>query len=1046
MLHKLKLKKPPLLLLSVSNAIKTSGTLSPSELSSKNWAVSIITQLGMPHDSILAAAHDPVQSLLAVSTKDNTVRVFGQHMVEVVFEFKLPSPITALKFVKGIYLVGLQPGSGHLVVLSLHLKQILVSYSPPGRVEVMEADPLLDFLVLGLANGQLLFYDVDRLALTPFRVDNLQKVVMPKAKMSPVVAVQWHPRDIASLLVTYSHCAVVYSIASGTIKASFVYSVPKGAKGFDTAALVDNGGKKKMFGSLKDVVPELTNALWHPNGLHVVTVHRDNTLAFWDANDGTLLQARSLVDTHLNLPGPPTSPDFVPISDVRWVAGADPETTQLVVAAGTTVHVLDFGYALKYSMTSHEKQGDYYALPQNTKIFPVPLRRPDSTIAKIVPIADEAMPYFGGSHNPTHLMLLTSSGGVVLVPYDNGSVHSDLGGLMLPPSLGLVHPYTTSSEVQLVKRIHWYGILLNRVSSGAPSKQKLLLIGGAPVYNSSIPKPVGHNDNLRSVLITGHEGGQVRFLDITRGEHREPESLLQISLKETLYDNGDPRALQVAAVSCSFEGQELLVGLGTGQVVVCKFGRAPKLAGVSSGTDYTECATLHQNGDTKIIDIKHRVAGLFAAALTFLPVHLLLPSSRHKISCLKMSDVGFAAVAYESGKLVVCDISRGPAVIFNEDSVSQFLPTSTEGTYVTTLEFAIQEYGQEGYSSILLYAGTNNGGNLLIFKIVPMGNGGFQVVLGDKTMNLNHRVLSGGDASQSQLDSVIPIGAKSGDLAVASRDMFQRLSTGVVIPGYIVTTANRDIRVLKPPKQKLAHKVIDDNCLSCGVVNFRDKGVVLVALTSTGFIKVLSLPSLSDIADVKLPPELFDKLKRLKASDILANGEIFIKLGKSELVSVSASYNDHKIKRKEEPSTDLLFNETAIVPPRPTMGALQWAKGMSRLTTTEDLTFLIAGPNRKPAKHAESTLAYNISPEANQSTYATKQQDDRGYKAPVRKGTNPYATPTTLGLMRSIQTGIEQVEESINGYATNISETMNDSVASSKRSFYTSAVKSKFGF
>lgn len=1086
MLNKLKLRKAPLSLSSVSNVIKTAGVsdLSPADINPKHIEVTTTSQLGLPKNSVVAVAYDPVQSLLAVATTDNQVRVYGQHMVEVVFEFKSATPISELKFIKGVYLVCIQPISGNIIVLSLHSKEILTTYSPPGKIHSVESDPSLDFLIIGLTNGQLVFYDVDRMNLTPFRVDNLQKALLPKHKLSPVLGIEWNPRDIGTILITYSHSAILYSLTSGSIKSAFIYKLNKGDKGYDYSSYIANGGKKKIFGSSKEVIPEVIEAHFHPNGLHVLTVHKDNTLAFWDANDETLLEARTTIETGLHRPDPmslePPTGGFASISNVRWIAGQDPEMTQLVISGGdctqgNILNVLDFGYTLKYSMTSHEKQGEFYANPQGQRIIPVTFYDPDENnhgefIEKIIPVCGEAQPYFNGNHNPEYLILLSNVGALYIIEYSSFGVAqtggTDLGRLILPPSLSFVHPPVIYSSVQLVKRQDWYGIVSAR--TGASSKFKLLLIGGAAANHKSAPRPMGFNDNMRSILITGHENGQIRMLDISRGEHQEPESILQISMKETLYDNGDPKSLKIVGVSCGFENREMLVGLANGNIVISKFGKVPTSNQASaSGQDYHGCPTQHQNGDAKIINIKDRILGSFASSSTFLPLYLLQLGGQDEISCLKMSNIGFAAIAYKSGKLVVCDVSRGPAVIFNEESVAKFVPAAQgEGTiHITTMEFSIMEYSQDGYSSIILMAGTNGGGNLLLFKIMPQGNGGFGVEFTDKTVNLNYRMLGNEDPITSKLDQIIPINATTGESAIASLENFQRLATGLVIPGFIITGSNRDLRVLKLPRTKLSHKVIDDKCLRCGIIRVRDKGIVLASLVKTGFIKFSSLPSLSDITDIKLPKEVYRKVQEAlesgiaSKSDILPNGEVFVRLSETELVNLCSSHDDSKLRKlhKEDKSTDLLFNENAIIPPRPSVSAMQWAKGFSKFTSVEDLAFLIAGPNRKPAKHPESRLAHNISPEANpQQGYGfggggppKPDPNDRGYTEPVRRGTgssNPYAIPTAGSFMRTVQDGLDSVEESVNGYASNMSEAMSEGIDNQKKSMYGAAFKSKFGF
>ena len=111
----------------------------------------------------------------------------------------------------------------------------------------MESDPSLDWLIMGLSNGSLMFYDVDRVNLTPFRIDNLQKKIMPKEKMSPVLSIEWHPRDIGTLLIAYQQSAIVYSLVSGEVKSVLVYQLSKDHRGFQLASHIANGEEEDIW-------------------------------------------------------------------------------------------------------------------------------------------------------------------------------------------------------------------------------------------------------------------------------------------------------------------------------------------------------------------------------------------------------------------------------------------------------------------------------------------------------------------------------------------------------------------------------------------------------------------------------------------------------------------------------------------------------------------------------------------------------------------------------------------------------------------------------
>ncbi|EGW30283.1 uncharacterized protein SPAPADRAFT_52383 [Spathaspora passalidarum NRRL Y-27907] len=1079
MFSKLKSRKAPLSLSSVSNVIKTSGAkdLSPKEIKGKNIDLKVINQLGIPRSSVVAVAYDPVQSLLAISTTNNDVRVYGQVNVEVVFEFNLKHPITFLRFIKGVYLVCWSSGSG-LSILSLHSKKILGTYSFSGAITCAEADPSLDFLIFGLNNGSVLFYDVDRMNLTPFRIDNLQKKVLPKEKMSHVVAIEWHPRDIGTLLIAYDKCAIIYSLMSGEIKNTFTYQLQKGARAFEYSSYILHGGKKKLFSSSKDITPDLTSAHFHPNGLHIVTTHIDNSIVFWDISSPTPLEARTVFETHIHKPGNPIpipADGFNLIEDVKWVCGEDPENTKLLICGGdahstNVVHVLDFGYTLKYSLTSYDKQSEFYASPQlGQRMIPITFYLNETNekekLVSIQPMNDNGLPYFHGGHNPAYLLLVSNLGQIYFVLFsDNagGQGSTDLGRVVLPTSVSFVHPPLTSYNLEEVFRMDWYSIVSSRQSTGASSKVRSLLIGGASVNIGFLPKPIGANDSIRNILITGHENGLVRILDVTKGEQEQMENIVQVGLRETLYDHGDPRSLRVKFVSCAFQNRELLVGLASGEVVICKFGKnTSRGTGIPQGKDYHDTPIHHQNGNAKLLDISGRISGSITSSASFLPTNLLQVEPSENISVMKMSKVGFAAIGYKSGRLVVCDISRGPAVILNLERVSEHLSTVTGNCYPTAIEFSIMEYGNDGYSSILLLVGTNCGGNLLVFKINPMGNGGFEVVFATRTIQLNYRTSDPANAEASCISEIIPINSEDGTSAVATMDNFTRLSQGVRIPGYVITTSDRDVRVLSLPKTKLSHKVVEDSCLKCSVVNFRDQGVVLAILVKSGFVKFCSLPALQDIVDIKLPKEVYSQVRGslesglAQQSNLLSTGELYVRSSKTESVYISV-YEKVKFKGGDS-TTDLLFNATAVIPPRPTASALSWAKGQASYMTTAELTALIAGPNRGHPKTKESELAFNISPEANtaqgyggygmqqQHHQNQQQQTQRPYDPPVRRSTAGSGGVGSQGFMRRIQDGIQQVEETFNDYANSVTENVTEGLADQKKSFYSSALKSKVG-
>ena len=304
---------------------------------------------------------------------------------------------------------------------------------------------------------------------------------------------------------------------------------------------------------------------------------------------------------------------------------------------------MDFGYTLKYSITSNEKQGEFYAQPQSgQRIIPLTFYLNNTGVEEVIttiqPITQNGSPYFNEGHDPAFLLLVSNLGQIYLVSFSEnagGQGCTDLGSVILPTSISFIHPPLCSFDVQQVRRIDWYSIMSNRISSGVSSKTKELLYGGMSAQLGSIQKPIGYSDIHRNILITGHERGLVRFLDVSKGEQQELEGIVQIGLRETLYDYGDPKSLRVTFVSCAFENRELLVGLFSGDVVICKFGKHNRNEGISSSKDYSGCEIQHSNGNAKLLDIHDRILGSITASSSFYPSACCKLNQENKSRCLK---------------------------------------------------------------------------------------------------------------------------------------------------------------------------------------------------------------------------------------------------------------------------------------------------------------------------------------------------------------------------------------------------------------------------
>lgn len=128
----------------------------------RHWSICFLTRTfeqvaryGI-NSQINALAYDPVQSLLAVGTKDTQhgpgqVYIFGQGRVCQKLLVPRKASVQTLQFCADKLIV--VDSKSDISVFSLETAKIIASYAPPGQLTALVADPTLDFALIGLLNG-----------------------------------------------------------------------------------------------------------------------------------------------------------------------------------------------------------------------------------------------------------------------------------------------------------------------------------------------------------------------------------------------------------------------------------------------------------------------------------------------------------------------------------------------------------------------------------------------------------------------------------------------------------------------------------------------------------------------------------------------------------------------------------------------------------------------------------------------------------------------------------------------------------------------------
>jgi WD40 repeat protein len=807
----------------------------------------------------------------------------------------------------------------HLIsVYSLELKRVISSHSPPGAVMVICTDPTVDYAFLGMQTGEILAYDLDRESLAPFKIPLLWQEIDPRARVSPIVSLQLHPRDVGTLLIGYQHGAAIYSFKLNKATRFFVYELPRGAPGGDGDPAASNMVRR----------PKLTQAVWHPTGTFVMTGYEDSSIAFWDTiKDGRMLMARTLTDTNVATPGAATGTMGgtmavkEPLFKVAWCANQDPEDTAILIAGGASTQaptkgltLFEMGRTPVYQTTSWENFARYFDSPKRQRILPTP---PGAEVVDFC-LIPRTSPHFSGSHDPVVVIALLSSGELLTLTFPSGMPISPTNQLHV--SLSFVHPFVKRLSFAQAGREKWLALQERRQQGPA------ILNGGA-----ELPRHMRRYER-RNIIQTVHGDGTIRLWDPGFGDEIENEKVLQVDVGRAAghYDNVD-----VVQTSFAGEAGELAVGLRSGEVIVFRWG-----VNRSAGREPPPPRPNQQGGLTNVID--RTEPSLNEGLIPF----TLLDQQEGPVTAVKMSDIGFVAAGFESGSVAVIDL-RGPAVIYHT-SVHDFSKGHHKGSirrrmsssagsagnkaeWASKLEFSILTLDGEDYSSILLHVGTNLG-HLATLKILPDASGRYTVQY------------AGFVALDNKIIHIAPINADNGHPAPASQNSMAALRSGLKVHGALVAVTPTGIHLFKPANTKGAHKSFDSYfCDSAGMVRYQDQGYALVGLFGDGSARAFSIPGLKEIANVKAGGIM--DVRRFSDAVIMPTGHIIGFTGPSEMALINVFGTGESTVR----SQDKLFNPEALIPPRPTISNVQWITG-TQYVTPADMDVLIGGPGRPPSK------------------------------------------------------------------------------------------------
>ncbi|KAK5995628.1 Sodium protection 2-like protein [Cladobotryum mycophilum] len=863
-------------------------------------------------------AYDPVQSLLAIGTSESKfgpgkIYVFGRQRIQKVLEPPRRSSFKSVQF-SANRLVTLD-AKNELGIWDLDTGARVAAQVIGGTVVSMVTDPMLDWAFVGLQNGDVMAYDLDRHSLArAFRLPNFWKEKDPSLRTVTLVCMAMHPRDVGKLMLGYNHGVVIYSFKHNKPTQFLEYVLPPGAPG-------GNG-----LGMDTTRRPRLTHALWHPSGTFIVTAHEDGSLVFWDPKEGKVVLARTLTDMGIDhaTPSAPSPGHSEPYVKLAWCCKQNCDDTGLLVAGGQdpiaspkSLTFIELGQTPIYATSSWQVLSDHFRGKRH-----IPLTLPAGAQAVDFLLIPRESPYFGGAQDPIAVLVLLASGELITLSFPSGYPISPTN--QLHPSTFFIHPFITKINVTSVERPRWLSMLEKR-DQGDP-----ILKGGA---EGARPRK---RFEERTVIQAAHGDSTIRIWDSGHADEIENSNQLQVDMARALnrYDDVDITAMSMASGTGEF-----VVGTRTGEAVVFRWG-GNRFYGRN------EPQQLDPN-PMGLSDISSRAEPNLKEGLQ---PFVLYEMMQGPITAVQVSNVGFAAIGSELGFLSLIDL-RGPRIIYQapmtdfakQENRMSFLKghsrssSAPQKEWPVVIEFGVMTLDEDKYSSICCFVGTNLG-KVITFKLLPGKDGSYEAQL------------AGVVAFEGKVISLNPIEVETGRPAAATGSIVASLREGHQVHGAVVAVTQKEIRIFKPAHSKGASKDFDDAvCQAASVAELELQGYAIVAVFDDGTARAFSIPGLRDLGKAPLAMAAHN---RLPETVVTQTGDIFAWTGPSEMAVVHV----WGIGKGLEQSPDILINPELASPPRPTISNLQWISG-TQYVSPLDLDLLVGGPDRPPSKRMMEAAA-----------------------------------------------------------------------------------------
>lgn len=850
---------------------------------------------------------DHQQGLLAIVSSTNRIYIYGKQHVQSVI---VPDCSTIVHIALcAAYLIVIDSRNTVLsypLMKHRDLSKPAATYFLKQKVTCTVTDPTIDWVFFGMSDGSVVPWDVTRHCLGKFKVPNLYvprheewrmmgySYAPVPGKLSPVVSVQIHPKDLGVILIAYPDGVVLYSIRTDEVIRFYELEYAPGS----TAAVLSPHNYRR---------PIVKGIEWSPWGDHFVSYYTDSTFAFWDVDQEYPVQVRNFVDSNIHTYTPmqrnPPKTELEPIRSMRWCCCEDPTVSFILMLGGLPKEapvkgISLFSYRNLPAKKDVETFAEFFANPNSQRFFPF-IDIPPVRDMLVIP---SSSPHYNGSHNPKNLLLLSEDNSLSLLDISTGNISNM--SLSIPPSLCFLASDFRVIAFQTVTKKVW-----NQIEDTiSVNSHYSCLFGGSP--------SPGYLKKLdeRNLLITS-TGLSLSIWDISQG-FMNPSLCVNLDFSSVMRKHLTPSAF-ITTASFSTYNPEFSCADSFGRVIVCKRKNHKENlpAQLANG--------IYRLDDTLVLE-------------GTLHAQYYIDLKRGRVTLNQMSNIGFVCIGYQDGGITIIDM-RGPHILCNT-SISE-LGLERRGKpdldFLTSAEFVVMN-PKGSPSSIYVVTGTYRGMTLL-FRIDPSSSGRFSAYF----------------ESSRQLDikNIYKICSLTQDGQIATATGSSLQSVGYPLPQevFLVYIGDSGISVFNKINNQVGN--LDWRkpvcCRAALVLSTVSKHMgSVVCVNSDLSVNWYSLPNLREERKMQLPLDI-DK-NRLKEGDILGNGDyIFPTLGAHEL-AFGCVLGSGRTLANLAPMM-LITHNASHVPPRPSKSLWNWLLG-EQSTSAEELDILLGGENRAESK------------------------------------------------------------------------------------------------